>query len=97
MVQIVRSLSLSTGQKKIILEKPYSLSRIFFLVKTIADPQAWCTTWLSFDDPLFCSYYTMAAGAKYFEARGEDIFQGNIWLYNISGGDLIYTATEILH
>jgi len=34
---------------------------------------------------------------KYFEAEGPDITQGDIWIYNASGGDLEYTATEILH
>jgi len=97
MVQTVRSLSLSDGQKKIILEKPCSLRRIFFSIGTVADQPPVCLTWLSLGDPLFCSYYTLAQRIKYFEAGGEDIFQGDLWLFNKSGGDLTYTATEILH
>jgi len=97
MVQTVWSLTLSAEQKKIVIEKPHILRRIFFLVRTVADQAPVCTTWLSFDDPLFCSYYIIAAATKYFEARGEDVFQGNVWLYNRSGGDLTYTVTEILH
>jgi len=30
-------------------------------------------------------------------AEGPDINQGDIWIYNASGGALNYTATEILH
>jgi len=97
MVQTVRSLLLLAGQKKIILKKPSSSRRIFFSVRTVAGQDPACLTWLSFDDPLFCSYYTLSLAEKYFQAQGEDIFQGNVWLYNLSGGDLTYTATEILY
>ena len=55
-----------------------------------------CKTMLSFDDPRFTFYYVLAGAVKYFEGEGADIFQGNIWVKNVSGGDLEYSATEIL-
>ena len=97
MVQTVCSISVLAGEKKIILEKPDKLRRIFFEVRTIADQAPVCTTWLSFDDPLFHTYFTFSGPMKYFVAEGQDINQGDVWLYNASGGNLTYTATEILH
>jgi len=96
MVQTVRTISVSTGKKKIILEKPGRLQRIFFSVKIIAPIEPMCKTILSFDDPNFVFYYILAGAVKYFESEGADIFQGNIWVKNVSGGDLEYSATEIL-
>ena len=96
MVQTVRSETISAGQKKIILEKPLALRRIFISIKAIASAEAWCESWISFDDPMFYSYYIMAGQAKYFEAKGEGIFQGDVWVLNTSGGDTRYTMTEIL-
>ena len=52
---------------------------------------------MSFDDPLFRSYYALDGPVKYFEANGHDIFQGDVWLFNNSNINLIYTGTEILH
>ena len=97
MVQTVRTISVLAGEKKIILEKPNRLRRIFFAVRTIADQAPVCPTWLSFDDPLFLTYFIFSGPMKYFESEGPDINQGDIWLFNVSGGDLDYTATEILH
>ena len=97
MVQTVCTISVLAEEKKIILEKPNRLRRIFFEVRTIADQAPVCTTWLSFDDPLFHTYFTFSGPMKYFVAEGPDINQGDVWLYNASGGDLTYTATEILH
>ena len=97
MVQTVRTISVLAGEKKIILEKPNRLRRIFFAVRTIADQAPVCKTRLSFDDPQFHTYFTFSGPMKYFEAEGPDINQGDIWLFNVSGGDLEYTATEILH
>ena len=51
---------------------------------------------ISFDDPLFRSFYVLNGPAKYFEAKGEGIFQGNVWVHNASDQNLQYTATEIL-
>ena len=97
MVQTVCTISVLAGKKKIILEKPTRLRRIFFAIRTLADQASVCPTWLSFDDPLFRTYFTLLGPMKYFEVEGPDIHQGDVWIYNASGGDLIYTATEILH
>ena len=97
MVQTVKSWTLVSGEYKMFLEKPHRLRRIFFAIRTIADLAPVCTTRLSFDDPQFHTYFTFSGPMKYFEADGPDINQGDIWLFNVSGGDLEYTATEILH
>ena len=96
MVQTVWSETISGGHKKIIFEKPLALRRIFISVKAIASAEAWCESRISFDDPMFYSYYTMAGHAKYFETKGEGIFKGDIWVLNNTTGDLSYTLTEIL-
>ena len=96
MVQTVCTISVSTGEKKIILEKPHRLRRIFFSIKIIAPPEPMCKTMLSFDDPRFTFYYILAGVVKYFQSEGADIFQGNMWIKNVSGGDLEYTASETL-
>ena len=97
MVQTVCTISVLAGEKKIILEKPARLRRIFFAVRTVADQAPICISYLSFDDPLFRTFFTFLGPMKYFEAEGPDINQGDIWIYNASGGELSYTATEILH
>ena len=96
MVQTVRSEIISAGHKKIVFEKPHVLHRIFFSIQTLVPPEAWCESRISFDDPMFHSYYTLAGHAKYFEAKGEGISQGDIWLLNTSSGGVLYTLTEIL-
>ena len=97
MAQTVLSINVSAGKKKIILEKPQALHRIFFSIQAFADLTAWYESKISFDDPHFRSFYVIDGPARYFEAKGEDIFQGNIWVYNLSSTDLLYSATEILH
>ena len=96
MVQTVISRTLSAGGKMILLEKPRALIRIFFSIRALADQSTWYQSRVSFDDPLFRSFYVLDGPAKYFEARGEDIFQGNIWAYNVSDTNLLFSATEIL-
>ena len=96
MVQTVRSITILAGQKTILLEKPLVLNRIFFSIQAFAPPTEWHRSKISFDDPLFLSYYALDGPARYFEARGEGIFQGNIWVYNSSDVVLLYTASEIL-
>ena len=96
MVQTVRSEIISAGHKKIIFEKPIALRRIFLSIKAVASAEAWCESRISFDDPMFYSYYTIAGHAKYFETKGEGIFQGDVWVFNTSAGDMKYTSTEIL-
>jgi len=97
MVQTVRSITVLAGGKMVMLEKPQALHRIFFSVQAFADLTAWYETKISFDDPQFRSFYVLDGPAKYFEAKGDDIFQGNIWVYNMSDINLLYSATEILH
>ena len=79
------------------LEKPLVLSRIFFSVCTFAPQTSWHESQISLGDPSFRSYYIIGGPVNYFEARGEGIFQGDIWVCNASGIDLLYSATEILH
>ena len=97
MVQTVRSVTILAGQKIIMLEKPRSLKRIFFSIRAFAPYDEWHESKISFDDPRFLSFYVLDESARYFEAKGEDIFQGNIWVYNVSTLSLLHTATEILH
>ena len=85
------------GEKKIIIEKPLTLHRIFFSVQVFADQTAWFESKISFDDPHFRSFYVLDGPARYFQAKGEDIFQGNVWIFNVSNTNLLYSATEILH
>ena len=97
MVQTIRSITILAGEKKIILEKPQVLHRIFFSIQAFADQTAWFESKISFDDPHFRSFYVLDGPARYFEAKGEDIFQGNVWIFNVSDTNLLYSATEILH
>ena len=96
MVQTIKSEIISAGHKKIIFEKPLALRRIFISIKTVASAEAWCESWISFGDPMFYSYYTLAGRVKDFEMKGEGIFQGDVWLFNVSTGDVLYTMMEIL-
>ena len=97
MVQTVDTYLILTGEKKIVLEKPNSLQRIFFSVRVIAGETAWRDAKISFDDPHFYSYFSLNGAKKYFEAAGEDIFQGNVWAANQSDVGLLVSVTEILH
>ena len=98
MVQTVKSVLIFVGEKKVILERPHTLQRVFFSVKVLARPEAWFDTKMSFDDPLFYSYYSLNGPEKYFEAAGADIFQGDVWVFNNSPDtNLWFLATEILH
>ena len=96
MVQTVRTLMVPMGQKKIIIEKPQVLNRIFFSVLVITYATTWYDVRMSFDDPLFSSFYSLTGMKKYFEAEGVDIFQGNVWIFNLSDKDLYLSTTEIL-
>ena len=96
MVQTVRSITILAGEKILMLEKPQALHRIFFSVQAFADMTAWLESKISFDDPQFRSFYVLDGSAKYFEARGDDIFQGDVWVYNTSNTNLLHSATEIL-
>jgi len=97
MVQTVRTFLISAGKKQIVLEKPHILHRIFFFIRVLASQAAWYPTGISLGDPKFGSYFSLNGPEKYFEAKGEDIFQGDIWVFNNSNTDLSYTVSEILH
>ena len=97
MVQTVCSLLVPIGEKKVLLKKPDILHRIFFSVRVLARSDVWFDVKISFDDPLFHSYYILNGPEKYFEATGVDIFQGNVWVSNNSDINLWLLVTEILH
>ena len=97
MVQTVYSTTVLAGGKKKLFVRPRYLHRIFFSIRALADQLAWYESKISFDDPQFRSFYVIDGPAKYFEAEGADIFQGDIWVYNLSDINLLYTTTEILH
>ena len=96
MVQTIRTVSIAPGQKKIMIKKPLVLCRIFFNIQAFAGLDTWYQSKISFDDPNFASFFSLNGPAKYFEAIGENIFQGNVWVLNASTVDLQYSATEIL-
>jgi len=96
MVQTLRTITLSPGDKTIFIKKPLVLYRIFVSVRAFADQDKWYQSKISFDDPLFSSFFVLDGPGKYFEARGVGIFQGDIWGQNASTVSLQYTMTEIL-
>ena len=96
MVQTIRSEKIPIGHKKIVFEKPQVLRRIYISIDALAPRDQWCESRISFDDPMFYSYYTLAEYTKHFEAKGEGIFQGDVWVYNVSTTDQKYTMSEIL-
>jgi len=96
MVQTVHSVTIPPGHKLLIIEKPIVLRRIFFSVRAFAAQVYWYRSEISFGDPLFRSCYILDGPAKYFEAKGEGIFQGDVWVRNASNVNLLYTVSEIL-
>jgi len=97
MVQTIHTITVLAGEKKLLLQKPLVLHRIFFGIRVLAPYDDWHETKISFDDPHFRSFYVLDGPARYFEAKGEDICQGDIWVFNVSTADLLHTTTEILH
>jgi len=96
MVQTAHSLSIPAGHKLLIIEKPLVMCRIFYSVCTFAPQTSWYESQISLGDPTFRSNYVLGGPVNYFEARGEGIFQGDIWVRNLSSIDLLYAFTEIL-
>ena len=96
MVQTLKSRSLLPGQQMLFIEKPRVLRRIFIRISALLSSTAGYKSWISFDDPSFSEYYTLDGSTSYLEAKGEGIFQGNIWVHNQSSVSIRYTATEIL-
>ena len=97
MVQTVRTVRLIPEEKIILFEKPCVLHRVFFSIRQISGSSGWAPSVISFDDPQFLSHYEITAGANFFESKGKDIFQGDIWLRNDAVEFQYYTSTEILH
>ena len=96
MVQTVKSLMLVAGDGVIVFEKPLVLHRIFVKIVSVLPRSEAYKSHISFDDPFFHSYFLITDGCPDFEARGDGIFQGDIWLRNPSSISVYYTATEIL-
>ena len=96
MVQTVKSLIVYTGWKVVLLEKPIASTRIFFSIKVLTDPTSEYKAWISFDDPTFVSHYILQGQTQQLKAKGEGIFQGAIWVKNVSPADLVFVMTEIL-
>ena len=96
MVQIVKTVNLQPGHQKMFFEKPHVSCRVYFKVAALIAPGNGYKSYVSFDDPLFGDYYTLSLAANQLEAKGEGIFQGDIWVRNQSSISLYYATTEIL-
>ena len=96
MAQTLTTKKVYTGWKVVLLEKPLASRRIFFSIKVLTDLSVGHKSHISFDDPTFSSYYTLDGWIQQLEAKGEGIFQGTIWAWNVSPVDTLFTMTEIL-
>jgi len=96
MVQTLKTIYLTPTQKTKIAEMPHSLHRIFFNIRVVVGVNTWYPSKISFGDPFFVSFYLLAGTERYFEAWGEDIFQGDIWVKNEAELSLTYAISEIL-
>ena len=96
MAQTVFSLTIPAGRQVLFVEKPQVSIRIFFSIRALADDTKWAKSKIFFGHPMTASYYVLDGPARYFEARGEGIFQGDIWVWNTSDTSLLFTGTEIL-
>ena len=96
MVQTLKSIRLPPGHQGIFFEIPHVLSRIFFKIIAILPTTVNYMSKISFDDPLLSDYYTLLGSSTYFEAEGDGIFQGNIFVSNHSTVNILYSTTEIL-
>ena len=96
MVQTVASFAIAPGDQRVVFEKPRTLRRIYYRITEMSDDDGWRQSIISFDDPMFSSYYVLDGQFKYFEVEGDGIAQGDIWVRNTSQVSLFYTATQIL-
>jgi len=96
MTQTVRSRWIYSGWVVRLLDKPLVLKRIFFSVKVLTDLTTDYRSYLSLGDPRFSLYYALGRSVPFFEAKGEGIFQGDVWVQNVSTADLLFVMTEIL-
>ena len=84
------------GYRTILIEKPLVLRRIFFSVRAVVPTNMGYESKISLGDMNFYTYYDLNGDEKYFESRGEGIFQGDVWVRNQSSANILYTMTEIL-
>ena len=96
MAQTVKSQWVPSGWILRLLNKPRVSNRIFFSVKAVTDATTDYRSYISLGDPTFATYYTLDKQVFFFEAKGEGIFQGAIWIKNVSTTDLLFVVTEIL-
>jgi len=96
MAQTLKTKTVYTGWKTVLIEKPLASTRIFFSIRALTDLSTGHRSHISFGDPVFSSYYTLDGPVQQLEAKGEGIFQGDIWVENVSPTDLIFVAMEIL-
>ena len=96
MVQTVRTQTIPALCIRCLIEKPRVLHRIFFSICVLRAHSDWYASKVSFGDPHLSSYYVLDGPYKYFEAKGEGIFQGDVWVGNASTVDLLYSVSEIL-
>ena len=96
MAQTLKTQWVYSGWKAVLLEKPLASRRIFFGIRVLTDLSMGHRSHISFGDPAFSSYYTLDGPVQRLEAKGEGIFQGDIWVQNISPSDLIFVTMETL-
>ena len=96
MVQTVKTVNLQPGHQKMFFEKPHVLCRVYFKIAALLTAGQGYRSYISFDDPLFRNYYTLLSTNTNIEAKGEGIFQGDIWVRNQSSISIDYAGTEIL-
>ena len=97
MVQTVKTVNVPPGKTYLLFEKPHILQRVFFSVQVVLSVDTDYPLYVSFGDIRFVSYYRLSGQNRYFEAKGDDIFQGAVWACNQSNIGLNCALTEILH
>ena len=97
MVQTVKTVYIPSGKTYILFEKPHILRRVFFSIQVVLSVDTEYPLYVSFGDIRFVSYYRLSGQNRYFEAKGDDIFQGAVWACNQSNIGLNCALTEILH
>ena len=97
MVQTVKTTEVPVGEIRLLFEKPHILRRVFFSIQVVLSVDTEYPLYVSFEDTRFVSYYRLSGQNRYFEATGDDIFQGEVWAYNYSNIGLNCALTEILH
>ena len=97
MVQTVKTINILSRKTHILFEKPHILRRVFFSIQVVLSVDTEYPLFVSFGDIHFVSYYRLSGQNRYFEATGDDIFQGDVWAYNYSNIGLNCALTEILH